>query len=51
MNSKFDKVSTRMEKIDWKAEAAESLAKQDHNNITIPEALRKKISIPGEENT
>ena len=34
MNTKFDKHSTRIETIGRKAEVAESLAKQNHNNIS-----------------
>ena len=33
VNTKFDKLSTRVETIDRKAEAAKSLAKQNQNNI------------------
>ena len=33
MNTKFDKVSTRIEIIDRKAEAAETLAKHNQNSI------------------
>ena len=33
MNTKFDELSTRIETIDRKAEAAEKLAKQNQNNI------------------
>ena len=34
MNTKFDELSTRIETIDRKAEAAETLAKQNRNNIS-----------------
>ena len=34
MDTKFDKLSTRIETIDRKAEAAETLAKQNQNNIS-----------------
>ena len=34
MNTKFEKLSTRIETIDRKAEAAETLAKQNQNNIS-----------------
>ena len=33
VNTKFNKLSTRVETIDRKAEAAKSLAKQNQNNI------------------
>ena len=34
MNTRFDKLNIRIETIDRKAEAAESLAKQNQNNIS-----------------
>ena len=34
MNTKFDKLSTRIETIDRKAEATETLAKQNQNSIS-----------------
>ena len=34
MDTKFDELSTRIETIDRKAEAAETLAKQNQNNIS-----------------
>ena len=34
MDTKFNKLSTRIETIDRKAEAAETLAKQNQNNIS-----------------
>ena len=34
MNTRFDKLSIRIETIDRKVEAAESLAKQNQNNIS-----------------
>ena len=34
MDTKFDELSTRTETIDRKAEAAETLAKQNQNNIS-----------------
>ena len=34
MDTKFDELSTRIERIDSKAEAAETLAKQNQNSIS-----------------
>ena len=45
MDTKFDELSTRIEIIDRKAEAAESLAKQNQNsisNLTSDQQLFKK---------
>ena len=48
MDTKFDKLSTRIEIIDRKAEAAESLAKQNQNSISNltseSTALQEKIA-------
>ena len=35
MDTKFDELSTRIETIDRKAEAAETLAKQNQNNSDL----------------
>ena len=52
MNTKSDELSTRIETIDKKAEAAESLAEQNQNNIcnlaSQSTAPQKKLA--GEEN-
>ena len=48
MNTKSDELSNRIETIDKKAEAAESLAKQNQNNIcslaSQSTALQKKLA-------
>ena len=48
VNTKFDKLSTRVETIDRKAEAAKSLAKQNQNNInnltSESTALQEKLA-------
>ena len=45
ISTKFDELKTRIEAIDRKADAAESLARQNHNKISIltiePTALKK----------
>ena len=47
MDTKFEELSTRIETIDSKAEAAETLAKQNQNSISDlskePTALQKKV--------
>ena len=48
MNTKSDKLKTRIETIDRKAEAAASIAKQDQNKISNPtsesKALQQKLT-------
>ena len=48
MDTKFDELSTRIESIDRKAEAAETLAKQNQNSISNltseSSALQKKLA-------
>ena len=55
MDTKFDELSTRIETIDRKAEAAETLAKQNRNNISNltseSAGSSRKISRTGEKNT
>ena len=46
MDTKFDELSTRIETIDRKAEAAETLAKQNQNNSDLTSestALQEKL--------
>ena len=57
MGTKFDKLSTRIETIDRKAKAAETLAKQNQNSMSDLNSYKwvhsssRKISKTGEENT
>ena len=43
MDTKFDELSTRIEAIDRKVEAAETQAKQNQNNISDLTALQEKL--------
>ena len=55
MNTKFDELSTWIETLDRKAEAAETLAKQNQNNISNltseSSALQEKLVEQAKKNT
>ena len=48
MNTKFDELDSRIETIDRKAGAAESIPKQNQNNMSnltsMPKALQEKLA-------